>query len=110
MLSAFFTLTTVSITCGFSVSLVISLVVDVLRVSGFPSGFVTTLVCVTVTFPVGSRPLLSANSSAPNATLVAPADTVFGISLLPILKVTVAPGVTFVTVIPRFGRPPVFVT
>ena len=81
-----------------------------LRVSGFPSGFVTTLVCVTVTFPVGSRPLLSANSSAPNATLVAPAGTVFGISLLPILKVTVAPGVTFVTVILRFGRPPVFVT
>ncbi|WP_369606861.1 hypothetical protein [Streptococcus sp. SN-1] len=98
-------------TLGASVSLVIVVVADAVKSSVAPVvGFVTCLVCVTVTFPVGSRPLLSANSSAPNATLVAPAGTVFGISLLPILKVTVAPGVTFVTVIPRFGRPPVFVT
>ena len=81
-----------------------------LRVSVPPVGILTSLVCVTVTFPVGSKPLLSANSSAPNVTLVAPAGTVFGIVLLPSFKVTVAPGVTSVTVIPRFGRPPVFVT
>ena len=82
-----------------------------LRVSVTPVGVLTSLVCVAVTFPVGSKPLLSANSSAPNVTLVAPAGTVFGgIVLLPSCKVTVAPGVTFVTVIPRFGRPPVFVT
>ena len=81
-----------------------------LRVSVPPVGVLTSLVCVTVTSPVGSKPLLPANSSAPNVTLVAPAGTVFGIVLLPSFKVTVAPGVTSVTVILRFGRPPVFLT
>ncbi|WP_454382979.1 hypothetical protein [Streptococcus sp. Marseille-Q7156] len=68
-----------------------------------------SLLCLTVTVPVGSKPLLSANSAASNVTLVAPAGTSFGIVLLPSVRVTVAPGVTSVTVIP-FGRPPVFVT
>ena len=102
---------TLTVTFGFSVSLVISLVVvPDSSVSGcLVVGFVTTLLCLTVTVPVGSKPLLSANSSAPNVTLVAPAGTSFVIVLLPSVRVTVAPGVTSVTVIP-FGRPPVFVT
>ena len=102
---------TLTVTLGASVSLVISLVVDVLRVSVSPVGVAISLVCVAVTVPFGSKPLASANSSAPNVTLVAPAGTTFGGKVLsPIVKVTVAPGATSVTVILRFGRPPVFVT
>ena len=82
-----------------------------LRVSVPPVGVTISLVCVAVTVPFGSKPLASANSSAPNVTVVAPAGTTFGGKVLsPIVKVTVAPGATSVTVILRFGRPPVFVT
>ncbi len=76
----------------------------------FVVGFVNGLLCLTVTSPTGSKPLLSANSFAPIVRFVALAGTVFVIVLLPSVKVTVAPGVTLVTVIPRFGSPPVFVT
>ena len=71
VLFAFFTLTTVSVACGFSVSAVMFLVVvpdsnDSLR---FVTGLRNSLLCLTVTFPVGSKPLLSANSFAANVTL-----------------------------------------
>ncbi len=81
-------------------------------VSGwFVVGLVNALLCLTVTSPTGSKPLLSAKSLAPIVRLVALAGTVFITVLLPLpsVKVTVAPGVTLVTVIPRFGSPPVFV-
>jgi len=71
VLSAFFTFTTVSTTCGFSSSAVI---VTVLKSDSkvsfeFVTGLVNALLCLTVTFPVGSKPLLSANSFAANVTL-----------------------------------------
>ena len=112
VLSSFFTLTTVSITCGFSVSGVIATVLtsDVNVSLRFVTGLGNSLLCLTVTFPVGRRPLLSANSVAVNVTLPL-LSAVFGESWLPlIVKVTVAPGKASVTVISRFGSPPVFVT
>ena len=113
VLSAFFTLTTASVACGFSVSLVISAGVlssDV-NISLRPvTGLSNALLCLTVTFPVGSKPLLSANSFAANVTLPL-LSAVFGENCLPlIVKVTCAFGRAFVTVIPLFDKPPVFVT
>ena len=97
-------------TLGASVSLVIVVVADAVKSSVAPVvGFVTCLVCVTVTSPVGSKPLLSANSSGSNLTVVALSPTVFCRVLVPSVKVTVDPGVRFPTVIPFSGRPPVFV-
>jgi len=112
VLSAFFTLTTVSITCGFSVSGVIATVpTSDSKVSlAFVTGLVNTLLCLTVTFPVGSNPLLSATSAGVKVKLVTLAPAVLVRVLPPIVKVTVAPGTTSVTVIPLFGKPPVFVT
>ena len=112
MLSSFFTLTTVSITCGFSVSGVIATVpTSDSKVSfEFVTGLVNALLCLTVTFPVGRRPLLSANSFAANVTLPVLSAILDGSCLPLIVKVTVAPGKASVTVIPLFGRPPVFVT
>ncbi len=103
---------TVVVATGLTVSLVIVLVVVAeWSVSAwFVTGLVNALLCLTVTSPTGSKPLLSANSLAPIVRLVALFSTVFVTVLLPSVKVTVAPGVTLVTVIPRFGSPPVFVT
>ena len=77
VLSAFFTLTTASVACGFSVSLLIStLLASDSKVSfEFVTGLVNALLCLTVTGTVrcselvGSKPLLSANSFAANVTL-----------------------------------------
>ena len=112
VLSAFFTFTTVSTTCGFSVSGVIATVpTSDSKVSfEFVTGLVNALLCLTVTFPVGRRPLLSANSFAANVTLPVVSAILDGSCLPLIVKVTVAPGKASVTVIPLFGRPPVFVT
>ena len=76
----------------------------------FVVGLVNSLLCLTVTFPVGSKPLLSANSVAVNVTFPLLSAVLDGSCLPPIVKVTDAPGRAFVTVIPLFGRPPVFVT
>ena len=76
----------------------------------FDTGLVNALLCLTVTFPVGSKPLLSANSFAANVTLPVVSAILDGSCLPLIVKVTVAPGKASVTVIPLFGRPPVFVT
>ena len=77
-----------------------------------PFGSLTTISCLTVTFPVGNKPLLVSvarvNSDGSNVTLV-PVDCL-GKVWVPIVKVTVAPGVTFVTTIERFGKPPFSVT
>jgi len=76
----------------------------------FVTGLSNALLCLTVTSPVGSKPLLSASSFAANVTIPL-SSAVFGKSCLPlIVKVTFAPGKAFVTVISRLGRPPVFVT
>ncbi len=73
-----------------------------------PAGVVTTFSCLTVTSPVGNKPLLVSvirfKSDGPNVTLV-PVDVLVKVSV-PMVKVTVAPGITSVTVILRFGRPP----
>ena len=112
VLSSFFTLTTVSITCGFSVSGVIATVLtsDSKVSLAFVTGLLNTLLCLTVTFPVGSKPLLSATSAGVKVKLVTLAPAVLVRVLPPIVKVTVAPGTTSVTVIPLSGKPPVFVT
>ena len=82
------------------------------RVSVPPAGVVTTFSCLTVTSPVGNKPLLASvarfKSDGSNVTLV-PVDFLVKI-WVPIVKVTVAPGVTFVTTIERFGKPPFSVT
>ena len=111
MLSSFFTLTTVSITCGFSVSGVIATVpTSDSKVSfEFVTGLVNALLCLTVTFPVGRRPLLSATSAEEKVTFPELSACLVRV-LPPIVKVTCAFGRAFVTVIPLFGRPPVFVT
>ena len=66
----FFTCTVVVAT-GLTVSLVIVLVVvsDCNVSDVFVTGLSNALLCLTVTFPVGSKPLLSANSFAANVTL-----------------------------------------
>ena len=112
VLSAFFTLTTTSVACGFSVSLLmLTVLTSDSNVSlRFVTGLRNSLLCLTVTFPVGRRPLLSAKSFAANVTLPVLSAVLAGSCLPPIVKVTVAPGKAFVTVISRFGRPPVFVT
>ena len=73
-----------------------------------PVGVVTTFSCLTVTFPVGNKPLLVSvarfNSDDSNVTLV-PVDCLVKV-WVPIVKVTVAPGVTLFTTIERFGKPP----
>ena len=78
------------------------------------TGFVNALLCLTVTFPVGRRPLLPlyavASSVGVKVRLVSLFPATFVKVWLPTVNVTVAPGVTSVTVIPLFGRPPVFVT
>ena len=65
------------------------------------------MLCLTVTFPVGSKPLLSANSVAVNVTLPLLSAVLDGSCLPLIVKVTVAPGKASVTVISRLGSPPV---
>ena len=77
-----------------------------------PEGVVTTFSCLTVTSPVGNKPLLVSvtrfNSDGSNVTLV-PVDFLVKVSV-PMVKVTVAPGVTLFTTIERFGKPPFSVT
>ena len=75
----------------------------------FVTGLRNSLLCLTVTFPIGRRPLLSATSVEEKVTF--PALSACLVTVLPpIVKVTCAFGRAFVTVIPLFGRPPVFVT
>ena len=75
----------------------------------FVTGLRNSLLCLTVTFPVGRRPLLSATSVEEKVTF--PALSACLVTVLPpIVKVTCALGRAFVTVIPLFGRPPVLVT
>ncbi len=111
VLSAFFTLTTVSITCGFSVSGVIATVLTSdSKVSFlFVTGLSNSLLCLTVTFPVGSKPLPSATSVEEKVTFPA-LSACFVTVLPPIVKVTCAFGRAFVTVIPLFDKPPVFLS
>ena len=111
VLSAFFTLTTASVACGFSVSLLIStrLTSDSKVSLRFVTGLGNSLLCLTVTFPVGRRPLLSATSVEGKVTFPLPSACLVRV-LPPIVKVTCAFGNAFVTVIPLFGSPPVFVT
>ena len=75
----------------------------------FVTGLINALLCLTVTFPVGSKPLLSATSVEGKVTFPLPSASLVRV-LPPIVKVTCAFGNAFVTVIPLFGRPPVFVT
>ena len=62
---------TLYLTCGFSVSAVIATVLssDVNVSLRFVTGLGNSLLCLTVTGPVGSKPLLSASSFAENVTL-----------------------------------------
>ena len=75
----------------------------------FVTGLVNALLCLTVTFPVGRRPFPSATSVEEKVTFPLPSASLVTV-LPPIVKVTCAFGRAFVTVIPLFGRPPVFVT
>ena len=107
---------TVVTATGLTVSRVIVLLV--VSDSNVSAAFVTVLVnailCLTVTEPVGSKPLLLlyavASSVGVKVRLVSLFPATFVKVWLPTVNVTVAPGVTSVTVIPLFGRPPVFVT
>ena len=76
-------------------------VVAEVRVSVPPAGVVTIFSCLTVTFPVGNKPLLVSvarfKSDGSNVTLV-PVDCLVKV-WVPIVKVTVAPGVTLFTTI-----------
>ena len=102
---------TLYLTCGFSSSAVIATVLtsDSKVSFAFVTGLLNTLLCLTVTFPVGRRPLLSATSVEEKVTFPLPSACLVRF-LPPIVKVTCAFGNAFVTVIPLFGRPPVFVT
>ena len=74
----------------------------------FVTGLVNALLCLTVTSPVGSKPFPSATSVEEKVTFPA-LSACFLTVLPPIVKVTCAFGRAFVTVIPLFGRPPVFI-
>ena len=110
VLSSFSTSTTVSTTCGFSVSGVIATVLtsDSKVSFAFVTGLLNALLCLTVTFPVGSNPLLSATSVGEKVTFPSPSASLVRV-LPPIVKVTCAFGKAFVTIIPLFDKPPVFV-
>ena len=103
-------------TFGFTVSLVIVLVViaDSSVSSWFVVGLLNALLCLTVTSPFGRRPLLTlyafSRSFGVKVRLVSLLPATFVKVWLASVNVTVAPGVTPVTVIPLFGSPPVFVT
>ena len=80
---------------------IVLLVVSDSNVSdAFVTGLVNALLCLTVTGPVGSTPLRSANSATVNVTLPLLSAVLGGSCLLLIVKVTVAPGNASVTVIP----------
>ena len=94
--------------------IVLVVVVDSSVSFTFVLGFVKVLLCLTVTLPVGRRPLLPSYAFfsfvGSKVTLVSLSSALFSNVYPARVKVTSAPGVTLVTVIPLFGRPPVLVT